>query len=650
MGAARITISGVGPLPRVLDLEREVVIGRSVKSDVQIDGDLVSRQHCRIYPVGDRWYFQDLQSRNGTLLNGERSDGGELRNGDVLMIGYGKIEFAQEDPAVAAGAPSDADLEVSIVDAPMPLDVSSAVLSESDDDLSGKTMALSYRDLVLVNQRLSTVTKVGQQLATILDRDELLRAILETLFELYPQVDRGAVVLRDERDAFRVAATQTRAGMTATTSVLNISSGLINLVRKERKSVLSADTGSDTRFQDRQSIVGSGGRSVMCAPLLRETDFLGVIYLDTNTLASPFTPPDLNLLQGIAGPVSVALKNAELVGRIETETKMRTSLSRYLSPDVVRQIGEGALKPNLGGDQVEGTVMFSDIVGFTAMSERLQPAQVVARLNRYFTQMLEAIFGWNGTVDKFGGDAIMAVWGAPVPTPDHSQLAIGGAIEMHQRLFDLNCAYEEEGEKLIGMALGLNSGKFVAGNIGGAERIEWTVIGDNVNLAQRVEAQGFAGCVLCSEATFRQVEAAGAFRFPPVHVKNRTEPVTIYSVRSVRSGRGATCAIPGELRTRDGVLRALLVKAQPRTGGMRVTIYCSGSPPQGTNVEFVSVLPERPSESRLAGRVAAQSPLLESANARSVDVDVESADPEMQRLLGAGGAVDSVLSLDQIPR
>lgn len=641
-------MSGVGPQPQILQLDREIIVGRSVKADVQIDGDLVSRQHCRIYEDGGRWKFQDLQSRNGTLLNGERVDAGGLHSGDVLMIGYGKILFEEE--GAPEGERQSADLEVSIVDAPMALDVSSAVLAESDEDMSHKTMALSYRDLVVVNQRLQTVTKVGQQLATILDRDDLLKAVLETLFELYPQADRGAVVLRHADDTFRVAATRSRAGLAATTSVMNISSSLIALVRKERKAVLSADTGSDSRFQDRQSIVGSTGRSIMCAPLLRETEFLGVVYLDTETLANPFLPTDLNLIQGIAGPVAVALKNAELISQIASETKMRTSLSRYLSPDVVRQIGEGTLKPNLGGDQVEGTVMFSDIVGFTAMSERLQPTEVVARLNRYFTQMLEAIFGWNGTVDKFGGDAILAVWGAPVRADDHAQLAVGGALEMHQRLFDLNCAFEESGEKLIGMALGLNSGKFVAGNIGGAERIEWTVIGDNVNLAQRVEGQGFAGCVLCSDSTFRGVGASGGYRFPPVHVKNRQEPVVICSIRSIQSGRGASCSIPGELRTRDGPLRALLVRSQPRTGGTRVTIYCKGSPPQGTSVEFVSTLPERPAESKLAGRVAAQSPLLESANARSVDVDVESADAEMQRLISAGGVVSSPLSLDQIPR
>lgn len=643
---ARITITGVGPEPKTIELDREIIVGRSIKSDVQIDGDLVSRQHCRIWPEGGRVHFQDLQSRNGTMLNGQRTDGGVLQNGDVLMIGYGKIAF-EEDEVADPGTPPEG-LEVSIIDAPVAED--SAVLAEAEESMSGATMALSYADLVMVNQRMATVVRVNKQLATILDRDELLREVLKTFFELYNQADRGAIVLRDNAtNGFKVSATQTRDERTFTHG-MNISTRLINLVRKEKKAVLSADTGTDTRFADSQSLVSSGGRSIMCAPLLRDTEFLGVIYLDTPSLRQPFTAADLNLLQGIAGPVAIAIKNAELIASIETETRMRTSLSRYLSPDVVRQIGEGALKPNLGGDQVEGTVMFSDIVGFTAMSERLQPAEIVARLNRYFTQMLEAIFGWNGTVDKFGGDAIMAVWGAPVPTPDHAALAVSGALEMQQRLFDLNCAFEEGGEIRIGMALGLNSGKFVAGNIGGAERIEWTVIGDNVNLAQRVEAQGFGGCVLVSESTYNQIGAAGAYQFAPVQVKNKVHPVTIYSIRALRAARGCVCSIPGTLISSLGEFRALIVKTMPRGGGTRVTVYCSEAPAMGEHVEFVSTLPERPSESRFAGKVATQSPLIESRNARSVDIDVETADDEMKRLLNVAGAAPAPLRLDQIER
>jgi len=640
---AKLTLTGVGPQPVVFDLVGEFIVGRSIKAQIQIDGDLVSRQHARFYEEDGRWYVEDLKSRNGTLVNGARITTVPLKSGDVVMIGYGRLEYETDHP-------ESSSFDVSIVEGVAEM-ASVVVAADDEPEASGATLALSYKDLMQVNQRISTIVRVGQRIANLLDRDELLRETMQTFFELYPQADRGCVVLKDENEMFRLATTYQRQGMSATTSVVNISTSLIDLVRRERKAVLSADTSHDKRFEGRDSIVGSSGRSIMVAPLQRETEFFGVIYLDTETLARPFTADDLNLLQGVAGPVSIALKNADLASRIENEARMRTNLSRYLSPDVVQQIEDGSLKPNLGGDQAEGTIMFSDIVGFTAMSERLAPSEVVERLNAYFTEMLEAIFGWGGTVDKFGGDAVLAVWGAPLPSAEHGVAAVGGALEMHARLFALNLSLLEAGETTIRMALGLNSGKFVAGNIGGADRIEWTVIGDTVNLAQRVEAQGFQGCVLVSQSTFTQIPAAGAYGFPPVHVKNRQVPVKIFSVRVAKTPRGVVAALPGTLKMSTGTVAALLTRvADTKEGRQKVTILVAGNASMGEVVEFTAILPEHPQPITLRGKIVSGSPLLASNSGRSLSLEVESADDEMKRLLALGGAADAPLSLDKIER
>ncbi len=643
MSTARLTITGTGTRPRRLELQGEIVVGRSAKSDIHIDGDLVSRHHARVYPQGECWWFEDLGSRNGTLLNGVRTQSAQLRTGDVLMIGCEKIVFEEERP------PS-ANFEVSLVDAPDA--VASAVLAQDDSrDAAGDTVALSYKDLVLVNQRVTTIARISQRLATLLDREVLLDEVLATLFELFPQADRGCIVLREEEEVFRVASTRERDGGGATTSVLGISKGLIDLVRRERKSVLSADTAHDARFAGRESVVAGGGRSLMVAPLQYEQAFFGVVYLDTRSLAKPFQSADLNLLQGVAGPVAVSLKNSQLVSRIERETQLRTSLSRYLSPDIVRQIQEGTLRPDLGGSLAEGTVMFSDIVGFTALSERLAPTDVVERLNRYFTSMLAAIFGWSGTVDKFGGDAVLAVWGAPVPLAEHAAMAVGGALEMHARLFALNLALEEAGEPRIRMAVGLNSGRFVAGNIGGAGRVEWTVIGDAVNLAQRVESLGFRGCVLVSDSTFAQLAAAGAYAFPPVHVKNRVEPVTTHSVRVLRAPRGVVAAVPGEIRLATAEpARGMVARVALRDDTRVVTLISSVQPALGEALTFAARLPEHPAELTLRGRVVSDSPLLDSRTGRSLEVAVDAADPEMARLLDCAGSAPSPMRLEQIER
>ncbi len=645
MAKARITITGDQPDPRIFEFEDELIVGRSVRADVQIEGDLVSRQHAKFSKKESGWFFEDLGSRNGSLLNGEKIGQAHIKTGDVVMIGYGKIDFESLD-----GSAPGSDVDVALADSA--IDLSTAMVADipdDDDDASGATVALSYQALISINQRLATISRISRQLAVVLDRDELLGSVLDTLFELFEQIDRSAIVLRNDVGMFQVVATR-QQGTSNTMSAMRISTSLISFVQRERKAVLSADTSIDDRFSGGESIVGASGRSIMCAPLQVVDEFLGVIYLDTESLQRPFRHNDLNLLQGIAGPMAIFLKNAELISEIETETAMRTSLSRYLSPDVVREIGEGSLSANLGGSQVHGTIMFSDIVGFTAMSEKMSPGEVVERLNRYFTSMLEAVFGWEGTVDKFGGDAILAVWGAPVPNDDHALLAVIAGLEMQCRLFELNVALEENDETTIRMAVGLNSGKFVAGNIGGEERIEWTVIGDTVNLAQRVESSGWAETMLCSDSTWAEFKGtAGAYEFEPINVKNKTVPVTIYSIRTVKGPRGVTAALPVKVRWKGNEAAGIISKVHTK-GKMKIALRVAGDPEPETDVEIVSRTPEHPTELRLTGSVSSSSPLLLAKTGRMIEVDVMFADDEMMRLFRAEGAVPAELQLSQIDR
>jgi len=638
---ARLTITGDQAETRTIEFDGEVVIGRSPRADVQILGDIVSRKHARFGFREGKWRFEDLGSRNGSLVNGESATEALLRTGDVVMIGYGRIAFE------ALGDPGNTSISVDLVDVEASLD--RAVVADEDDGSANATVALSYQNLVAINERLSTIARISGNLATVLDRAALLGQVLDTLFDLFDQLDRSAVVVRDEAGAFRVDATRQRSS--ADETVMRISTSLIQFVQREGKAVLSEDTAQDDRFSGRESMVSAGGRSIMCAPLLAKEEFLGVIYLDTDSLRKPFSFQDLNLLQGIAGPMAIFLKNAELVSQIEDETRMRTSLSRYLSPDVVSQIGDGTLDANLGGELVTGTVMFSDIVGFTAMAERLPPVEVVDRLNRYFTSMLHAIFGWEGTVDKFGGDAILAVWGAPLANADHARMAASAALDMQARLFDLNLALQEAGEPSIRMALGLNSGKFVAGNIGGEDRIEWTIIGDAVNTAQRVEALGFPGGVLVEGSTWDGLgDDAGAYSFPPVRVKNRDAPVHIFSVRTLRGPHGVTAAIPVIVTwgntAGDGMLNGAVLDDRDIAG---LRIHMAAEPALGP-ITVSAILPEVPEGLSMDGTVTHVDPLPGCTSGRIVTIQVEEMDEELGWLLSAEGARNSSRTLGEIGR
>jgi adenylate cyclase len=388
----------------------------------------------------------------------------------------------------------------------------------------------------------------------------------------------------------------------------------------------------------------------LCTPLHHDEEVLGVLYLESDS-AERFDLQYLNLLQGLGAQVAMCLKNASLLERVERETRLATGLSRYLPPGVVARIGDGSLSPNLGGELAEGTVLFTDIVGFTTLAERLPPNEVMTRLNRYFDAMLEVLFAWSGTVDKFGGDALVAVWGAPVPEEGHARLATAAALEMQGRLFELNEVLEKAGETRLGMAAGLSSGRFVAGNIGGERRLEWTVIGDTVNLAKRVESRSFRGGVLTASSTVaRLAGGVGGFAFDPLTVKGRSEPVSMVSVRTLNTHRGVLASIPGTVRIDGEETRALLVKVHGPSGAHRVTLRASITPAVGDALSFVTRLPECEGVLAFAGRVVSSSPLLDARAGRSVDVTVERLDETLGFLLRANGTRPAARALDLIER
>lgn len=180
------------------------------------------------------------------------------------------------------------------------------------------------------------------------------------------------------------------------------------------------------------------------------------------------------------------------------------------------------------------TVFFSDIRGFTPMSEALSAEQVVHILNEYFTAMTSIIFKYQGTLDKYMGDAIMAIWGAPIEIPDHAERAVLAAVEMGEKMKELQAKWRMEGKREVNIGIGINSGEVVVGNIGSNERLEYTAIGDNVNLTQRLESVAEKGQILISAATYERVKhKVNAVMLDPIKVKGKAEKVMAYSVQGL---------------------------------------------------------------------------------------------------------------------
>jgi adenylate cyclase len=225
-----------------------------------------------------------------------------------------------------------------------------------------------------------------------------------------------------------------------------------------------------------------------------------------------------------------------MVQGLKERDQLRDTFGRY----VTRQVADHLMKGNqaLGGELVPVTVLFSDIRSFTSISETMEPRALLNFLNEYFTGMVESVMHHHGVVDKFIGDAIMAVFGAPVPTPEDPLHAIKAALEMRARLAKLNELFKERGLPEIRTGIGLHSGQVVAGNMGHTERMEYTVIGDAVNLASRLESMTKElGCdVVMSEDLYKQVENdVEAEALHRIKVKGREQDVMVYRLVGLKT-------------------------------------------------------------------------------------------------------------------
>lgn len=241
-----------------------------------------------------------------------------------------------------------------------------------------------------------------------------------------------------------------------------------------------------------------------------------------NLTVTPLTNPEGDVRGGL-----VVLED------ISQEKRMKTTLYRYMTPGVAEQVmalGDDAL---MVGERKDVSILFSDIRRYTSLTEKMTAAEVVALLNNYFETMVEAVFSFDGTLDKFIGDALMAVFGAPLPLENHAWMAVQSALDMRQRLQEFNQKRQAIGQPLIHIGMGISSGEVVSGNIGSQRRMDYTVIGDGVDISSRLEgATKEYGCdIILSEFTYNLcAEKIQVRELDRVRVKGKTRPVYLYEL------------------------------------------------------------------------------------------------------------------------
>ena len=215
----------------------------------------------------------------------------------------------------------------------------------------------------------------------------------------------------------------------------------------------------------------------------------------------------------------------------EREAATRERFQRLLSPDLADLVVSGQLEVKKGGENREATVMFADVRNFTRMSENTDASEVLKLLNEYFEVIVDVVFRHKGTVDKFIGDEIMVLWGAPIAHDNDPARAVRAALDIQSEVAKFNAARADDGLQQIHFGISINTGNLVAGYIGSTQTMSYSVIGDSVNVAHRICPAAKAGQIIISESTYEHVhDRFDAVKLEPVYAKGKDEPISVYEI------------------------------------------------------------------------------------------------------------------------
>ncbi len=553
---------------QALELAPTNSIGRHPGNAIQVLDTIVSKEHCVVERHGHTTILRDLGSMNGTFVRGERvagsralHHGDELRMGNTVFLyddGVTPFHFAPPPPCpgvvhhAAVAAPPAAPPPTAAwsgvrrtapIGTPTPVPVhrpaqlvnvdNSAraigvqVSAHSKDFLPFEQAAREPDALRLDYERLRITWELLREIGQERNIDALLDKILVALFR-FVAADRGVILLKEPDGSLKPHAHRRRDGANVP---INLSSTILTHVVKERAGVLTHDAGSD---------FGAGGQSMflnrissaIVVPLLHGAEVIGALWLDSETLAS-FKNKDLELITAVGNQVAMLIANTMLALKVEKETLTRERFSRLLSPNVAERVISGQLDIKKGGIRVPmATVYNSDLRGFTRMSEQTPAEKMVEILNEYFELMVETIFQYEGTLDKFMGDGIMAFWGAPAAHSDDAVRCVQCAVEQMDVLDELNGHREAHGEPPLAMGIGIHTGSLISGYVGSSKSLSYTVIGDTVNVSARLCGIAAGSQILISEATAEHL--GGRFKLvslPDAQLKGKEKPLKVYGVR-----------------------------------------------------------------------------------------------------------------------
>jgi adenylate cyclase len=507
------------------------VVGRGSTTELTLSDTSISRHHARLRPDGDLVVVEDLRSTNGTFLNGAAISSGTAADGDVVR--FGNVAFTLRR---IAEVPASADVgreaeEEGVVDATFlrALPVAVGTLETRLDELRagappGAPLPPSQEQRL---RRLELLLDVSKTFAQNVSLDRLLDTIVDVTGRIMG-VHRVSILFVDARTGELQPVVSRQLGRPV--EKVRLPASILRRVMEEKIAVRTDDAASDARFGG-QSVVLQNVCGAMCTPLLSSSgEVLGAIYVDNLVAVGPYSDEDLEFLVTFGGIAAAAVQNSRLAEALRTKAVALSNFERYFAPELAAAIAaEG--QAQLGGVKRSAAILFSDIRGFSAMSESMLPDAVVKLLNGYFSEMVDIVFDHGGTLDKFIGDAIMANWGAPLSRADDADRALRAAIEMQRELREMN-AQRAAGEPRFEIGIGINLGEVFVGNIGSPRRLEYTVMGDPVNVAARLCSTAGRGEIIISDSLFGALsEKPEVDVLPPVQLRGRAATTAIYRVR-----------------------------------------------------------------------------------------------------------------------
>ncbi len=540
----RLIIERPGVQPRLYELKdgASIHIGRATSNDITLPHSSISRSHALLESKRDVWVVTDQHSANGVLVNGVRIERAELKSGDVIGLGDIKLRFEDMTTGAVVGktSPEVASHLTQILDRENVAKLLDRAKAKPPVEV-GAPRADTERRIEFLereNRLLTLLYQVSRALADKTTVEDMTQCVLDLVLQI-DGAERGYAMLLTEdslRDGTKATAAYNflpaiiryRQAPKSASPQVALSRAIIQQVMESKGPLLVMDAMEDARFSASHSMALSGMQSAMCAPLGSRERLFGLLYVDNLSKRGTFTPEDLEIFAVIAAQAGLVIDRVRAKSEVKRQGVQLSALERFLSPAISKKIAAEAADIRLGGESQRITLLFADVRGFTTMAEKMKPREAVEILNEFFDRMTNVIFEHDGTLDKYLGDGLMALFGAPFSLQNDAEAAVSAAVDMQKSLAEMN---KIPGKAPLTIGIGIHTGEAVVGFLGTERRMDYTAIGDTVNVASRLTSQAGPGQIVISAATHsRLARPIPCCPLAAMKLKGRAEPIDVHEV------------------------------------------------------------------------------------------------------------------------